>query len=208
MDRDLIVPGREPQPMEADAQKHPAATMTNCEACGHENLPGSDSCALCGTDLVDPTASTASADSDPFVVEGIMREPIGGLIPGDPVCVAPDTTVEATIEALVTAGRACALVVWERTLVGIFTERDVLMRVASDFKRLGPCPVREFMTPAPETLSVSDTIAYALNRMTVGDFRHIPVERDEHPLGVVSVRDILKYLVEDHPEVLQSAERA
>ncbi len=54
------------------------------------------------------------------------------------------------------------------------------------------------MTPDPETLSIDDKIAYALHMMDLGGYRHIPV-RDEFDKisGVVSVRDILRYITED-----------
>jgi CBS domain-containing protein len=60
------------------------------------------------------------------------------------------------------------------------------------------------MTPNPETLSVHSAVAYALNKMSVGGFRHIPVVDDERrPAFVVSVRDVVEFLVDAFPrEVL------
>jgi CBS domain-containing protein len=85
-------------------------------------------------------------------------------------------------------------------LVGIFTERDVLTKVV--FRHDGPLtPLESVMTPNPETLEAGATINYALNMMSVGGYRHIPiVDRDHKPVGVLSVRDIVDFLVQLYPE--------
>jgi CBS domain-containing protein len=85
-------------------------------------------------------------------------------------------------------------------LVGIFTERDVLTRVAfRDGNR--DLKVESVMTRSPETLEANETIAFALNKMSVGGFRHIPiVDGDGKPTGVISVRNIVDFLAELFPE--------
>jgi CBS domain-containing protein len=53
------------------------------------------------------------------------------------------------------------------------------------------------MTEDPEVLTPDDPIAYALNKMSVGGFRHVPlVDRARRPVGIVSVKDIVDYLVD------------
>ena len=67
------------------------------------------------------------------------------------------------------------------------------------------------MTPEPEVLAVGETVAYALNKMSVGGFRHVPVvDHKGHPAFVVSVRDIVEFLVEAFPRQVLNlpAERA
>ena len=57
------------------------------------------------------------------------------------------------------------------------------------------------MTPSPETLRPKDSVAYALNKMSVGRIRHVPlVDDDGRPAGMISVRDIVDFLVEVFPE--------
>jgi CBS domain-containing protein len=79
--------------------------------------------------------------------------------------------------------------------VGIFTERDILRRVIRtgiDLER----PVEEVMTPDPETLSLDDGIAFALNRMAVGGYRNLPiVDESGKPLSVLSQREVVGYIV-------------
>jgi CBS domain-containing protein len=104
--------------------------------------------------------------------------------------------------------RGCVLVTDDGTrdskLVGIFTERDVLLRIVDRGKNPATLPLSEVMTPDPEVLSVRATVAYVLNKMCLGGFRHVPVVDDEHrPAFVVSVRDVVEYLVAAFPrEVL------
>jgi CBS domain-containing protein len=79
-------------------------------------------------------------------------------------------------------------------LVGIFTERDLLLRLENaDLSRA----IRPYVTPEPETLAPDDPIAFALNLMSVGGFRHVPlVDEEGRPTGVVSVKDVVNFLCE------------
>jgi len=85
----------------------------------------------------------------------------------------------------------------DEELVGIFTERDALFRINTDADELGDRPIANYMTPSPQTLEITDKIAFALHRMDVGGYRHIPVLTDGRVSGVISVRDILRY-ISDH----------
>jgi len=79
--------------------------------------------------------------------------------------------------------------------VGIFTERDLMRRVVAagiDLDR----SIDEVMTPDPETLSLDDGIAFALNRMVVGGYRHVPVVDENGVLvGVLAQREVVHYIV-------------
>ena len=80
------------------------------------------------------------------------------------------------------------------TLAGIFSERDLLMRVPDEVARSGDEPLAEFMTPNPETVRPDDTLAFALHKMDVGGYRHLPVVAEGKPVGVISVRDMLRHI--------------
>ena len=73
------------------------------------------------------------------------------------------------------------LVVDGGRLVGIFTDRDAVLKVAG--RPLGPRPIAELMTRDPVVLRHDDTIAVAINKMAVGGFRHIPIVEDGRPTG-------------------------
>jgi CBS domain-containing protein len=138
--------------------------------------------------------------------ENVETRTLADLNPAPPVCVPPTARVGEVVRLLAEKNIGCVLVVWCDALVGIFSERDALMKIGTRFDELADNPIRHFMTPAPETLSPDDTIAFGLNRMAVGDFRHIPIEEDEHPVGIVSIRDLLRYVTEQFPECLATAD--
>lgn len=166
-----------------------------CPACGHDNLAGADECAECRgdlrqEDLPDPTDSLARA---------LTVDPVRKLIPRQPLTLAEDTPLREAVAKLVETGRNCVLVTRQGALSGILTERDILMKVADRYEDLADEPVSAFMSCDPESLSTECPAVYGLNRMTVGDYRHIPIVEDNVPVGVVSIRDILALLVESDP---------
>jgi len=91
--------------------------------------------------------------------------------------------------------QGCVLATCDGKLSGIFTERDVLMKVVGTNIDLERTPLRPYMTRDPMRLPEDATVAYALNRMCVQGFRHVPLADDQgRPVGVVSMRDIIEYL--------------
>ena len=101
--------------------------------------------------------------------------------------------------------RGCVVVTEDGTnksrLLGIFTERDVVNRVIDGGRNHAHLSLEEIMTADPECLSSEASIAWALNKMEVGGFRHVPaVDASGRPHMVVSVRDIVAYLVSAFPE--------
>ncbi len=128
----------------------------------------------------------------------ILNQPIRALATLRPaVCVVPTTSVRGAIDRMNQNRAGCVLVEDKDRLVGIFTERDVLTRIVGSGLDLERTPVGEVMTRDPECLSPDERAAYALNKMNVGGFRHIPlVDDDGHAVGVVSMRNVVDYMVE------------
>lgn len=132
----------------------------------------------------------------------ISRRSIGDLPTlKEAVCVAPTATVREAIDQMNRGRVGCVLVEDKGTLVGVFTERDVLTRVVGRNLSIDVTPVADLMTRDPECLTLDDRIVYALNKMSVGGFRHIPLVDEEHrPTGVVAMRNIVDYIVDLFPE--------
>ena len=86
-------------------------------------------------------------------------------------------------------------------LLGIFTERDLLRRVLGPRKPLDT-PIGECMTPEPVSVHPKDSITCAINRMQKGGYRHLPVVIDDKPVGMLSVKRIVRYLVEHFPTMV------
>jgi len=128
----------------------------------------------------------------------ILYKPIREVATLKPaICVPPTTSVRDAIQRMQDQGAGCVLVEEAGELVGIFTERDVLTKVVGAQIDLDAATVGTLMTPDPEALSPEDRVQFALNKMTVGGFRHIPlVDDDNRPVGVVSMRNVVDHMVE------------
>lgn len=162
-----------------------------CPTCGHDNLPGSEECSSCQQDLTQLDRPTAQNR----IERSLMEDPVSVLKPKEPISVQPTATVREAVQAMLASGIGALLVVDENeTLQGIFSERDLLIRVAGLQDPRLDLPVRQFMTANPETVTASDTLAFALHKMDVGGYRHLPVLKDGKPVAVISVRDMLRHI--------------
>ena len=162
-----------------------------CPNCGHDNLPGSEACQRCQQDLTQLDRPVAQDR----VERSLMEDRVGVLHPKAPVTVLPDTPVREAIQTMLGRDLGSLLVVdRDGKLVGIFSERDLLTKVACLSDPYAPRRIDEFMTPNPDTVSAHDTLAFALHKMDCGGFRHVPVVDDGRPTGVVSVRDMLRHI--------------
>ncbi len=130
----------------------------------------------------------------------LLTAPISELSMRQPVRIDASASVVDAVDAMNEHHIGCLLVERQGQLVGIFTERDVLTRVVfQDGNRA--MKVEDVMTPNPETLRATDSLAFALNRMSDGGYRHVPiVDGVGNPVGVLSVKDIVNFLVDLYPE--------
>src|SRR5919198_189806 len=111
------------------------------------------------------------------------------------VTARPTDSVAAAIEKMNDAGIGAILVCSDAALVGIFTERDVL-RLAGRGAALDQVQLSEVMTANPTTISADDDILAAAQLMGERHVRHLPVVEGQNVLGMVSIRDVLGFLVE------------
>ena len=149
-------------------------------------------------DAYDADAGSARKLTETFGAE-LLEETLEVLEPPAPVCVARDARLDKVIAGMGARNHGAVLVVDDGVLVGIFTERDVVRRVVGQLD-LEDTPVGEVMTTDPEAVSFHDTIVVALNKMTVGGFRHVPlVDISRKPVGLVSIRDVVHYFVDHFP---------
>jgi CBS domain-containing protein len=161
-----------------------------CPVCGFENLTGAEVCDNCGADL----AGSGIPQPASSFHGRLLGEHLDDLGAPPPLTVGPDTPVEAVIATMHEAEADCVLVTVEGRLVGIFTDRDAVVKVAG--KPLDGRMVRDFMTPDPVVLRYDDPVAIAIHKMAVGGFRHIPIIEKGRPTGVVTARDVFHHLAE------------
>jgi CBS domain-containing protein len=159
-----------------------------CPSCGFENLIGADICDNCGADIF----GHDTPQQAPAFKGELMGEHLDRLGAPPPVTVTPDTPLDVAIARMHEAETDCVLVMANDRLVGIFTDRDAVVKAAG--KRLESFHVRDFMTPDPVVLRHDDPIAVAIHKMAIGGFRHIPIVEDGRPTGVVTARDVFHHL--------------
>ena len=162
-----------------------------CPVCGFENLKGGDEvCVNCGAELRghDTPQPTLSFHGR------LLGEHLDDLGAPEPLTVDPDASVDTVIARMQAAESDCVLVTVDDRLVGIFTDRDAVVKAAG--RHLDGLSVRDFMTADPVVLRHDDPIALAIHKMAVGGFRHIPIIRDGRPTGVVTARDVFHHLAE------------
>jgi CBS domain-containing protein len=124
----------------------------------------------------------------------LLNDPVSILDPRPPVTVPASATLGTVIAKMMELRVGAILVTAaDGVLVGILTERDFLAKVAGvpGYDRL---PVTDFMTACPEVVTPTDLLAVALGKMDVGGYRHLPVVSGGKPVGVISVRDVLRHL--------------
>lgn len=146
-----------------------------------------------------------SLDSDFRKLEGaLLNDTVRLLAPSEPIRLGADASVREAIERMVSQHRAAVVIVdAEGRLIGIFTERDVLIRVLGEGRDPVTTRLGAVMTPQPEALSAGDRICFAVNRMSTAGFRTIPlVDGDGRPIGIITVNDVVKWLAEIFPEAV------
>ena len=172
----------------------------NCPSCGHENIDGIDRCENCLAPF--RQLDIPSADAAEGLARSVMEDNLGRLDQDRTVYVSPDTPAFEVARLMKNANSGCALVVDGAKLIGIFTEHDVLLRMAESPTNLslsnaGNAPVKELMSPNPETLDEEDSVAEALNKMSLGRYRHIPFKKSDGNYAVASIKSVLKYIAQE-----------
>ncbi len=160
-----------------------------CPVCRHDNYEGEDNCANCGADLANSDTPQAAVEYH----DTILGDHLDALGIGSPKIVDPGMAAADAIRLMHEAGSDCLLVVEDGRLIGIFTDRDAVVKAVD--KRLGLFKVRDFMTADPVVLRRDDTLAVAIHKMAVGGFRHIPIVDGRRPIGVVAAADVFRHLV-------------
>jgi CBS domain-containing protein len=122
------------------------------------------------------------------VAEGTIRD----LMTSEVLTVAPEDTVGEAAEKMVARGVGSVLVLDYGRLIGILTERD-LLRAVADRIHSSEARVREWMTREPITVTPDTPAEDAARTMLEHGFRHLPVVDGEQTIGIVSLRDVLDW---------------
>jgi len=132
------------------------------------------------------------------LARNLKVESVSRLRPTPPRRIAPDRPVAEAVSLMRQHRVGCLLVCQGERLVGIFTERDLMRKVLAPGRPLS-LPVSDVMTPDPVQVHRKEPIGAVIRRMEEGGYRHLPVVDDAgRPVGVLSVKRIVHYLVEHY----------
>jgi CBS domain-containing protein len=161
-----------------------------CPVCGHNNLQGADECENCGSDL-----RTADIPGPGTSFERrLVTEPLAALQPAEALTASPDVAASEAVRLMQDGEVGCVIVEDGGSVIGIFTERDALLKLAG--AATDGQTIEQVMTRDPVVLRYDDSIAVAIHKMAVGGFRHIPLVDGGHAIGIVSARDLFRYILE------------
>jgi CBS domain-containing protein len=122
----------------------------------------------------------------------MLSEPIRNVMERKKVLIAPPDTSVSTAAKLMAKNKVSAVMVVEnKRLVGIFTERDAVFRVMAQDRDAQTTRLVDVMTTAPKTVTPDESFGYALLMMHGNGFRHVPVIENGEPIGIVSARNAL-----------------
>lgn len=145
--------------------------------------------------MYEESAKTKVLDSDTF------RKPVKNIKVKKPLVVEVGTMVSDAVELMQQKRRGSVLIVKGGKLAGMLTERDILMKLIGSENAFRKVKVEDMMTRDPQAFEPEDSVAFVLNAMAVGGYRHVPiVDKGNSPIAVVSMKDIVKFIVEHFPE--------
>ena len=116
----------------------------------------------------------------------------------------PQTSVRDAARLMARKKVGAVMVVEDKRLVGIFTERDAVFRVVARGRDAQATLLAEVMTPAPHTMTPDELFGHALIVMHENGFRHMPIVENGEPVGIVSSR---KALDPDLEEFISESQR-
>jgi len=165
-----------------------------CPRCLHDNIPGVDTCARCQFDLA-TLDLPAGQDRIEQTLLKTLDELRDLLKPRQPTCVGEEEPLWEAIRLMI-ADQIGAVLVVNRAgqLVGILTERDLLTKVVGVNDLYAELSVCDFMTKSPESVGLTDSLATVIHKMDVGGYRHLPIVQDHKPIGMISVRDVIRHI--------------
>lgn len=120
--------------------------------------------------------------------------------------VSPESTVYDALELMVDRNVGALVVLEHEELVGIFTERDYARKVILQGKASKETLIEEVMTEYPVTVAPEDTIEECMRLMTNKFIRHLPVVNGGELIGIISIGDVVKFIIEEQKFIIENLE--
>jgi CBS domain-containing protein len=168
-----------------------ARNVVICPDCRAENIEGADTCQVCGAELGNLALPKATTELEERLMHDRLHDvaarPALSVSPGDPVGIAVRFMRDHKAECVLARNE-------QGDIVGIMTERDVLLKAAGVNRDLMALAVRDIMSKDPMILREEDSLAVAMHKMSVGGFRHIPFVAADGTTLMVSIQDVFRHV--------------
>ncbi len=136
------------------------------------------------------------------LAKNLKIESVSRLDLSQPELLRPTESVGEAVKRMQARGIGCVVVCDNRPVLGIFSERDLMTKVLEPDLPL-TTPLSQVMTANPVTVHRTEPIASALRLMQKGGYRHLPVvDEAGAPVGLLSVKRIINYMVEHFPSTI------
>ncbi|RZK80490.1 MAG: CBS domain-containing protein [Pedobacter sp.] len=120
--------------------------------------------------------------------------------------VTEDSSVLSGLQLMMELNVSALLIVQSDLLKGIFTERDYARKIILHGKSSAETNIAEVMTPNPITVLPNDSIDLCMQIMTDKHIRHLPVMANGELLGMVSIGDVVKFIIADQKQTISQLE--
>jgi signal-transduction protein with cAMP-binding, CBS, and nucleotidyltransferase domain len=135
-------------------------------------------------------------------VESVLRQKMGEK-KGGVWGIAPEATVYEALVLMAEKEIGSLLVMSGDRLVGLISERDYARKIALMGRSSKETTVAEVMEAEPVTVSLRDTVSACMEKMTDHRRRHLPVVEGERVIGVLSIGDLVNWIVKSHEQTIQ-----
>jgi CBS domain-containing protein len=125
---------------------------------------------------------------------------------GQVFSVAPEDSVLHAIEVMATRHVGALLVMEQDSLLGIISERDYARKVILKNRSSHDTPVRDIMTAPAVSVTPDDTVHHCMEIMTERRFRHLPVIKSGRVVGMLSIGDLVKAVIQEQTERIEQLE--
>lgn len=122
--------------------------------------------------------------------------------PSNVFSVSENSSVLEALQLMMEKNISALLILEGPELRGIFTERDYARKIILHGKSSAETSIKEVMTANPITVLTADTIDHCMEIMTEKHIRHLPVMEDEVLLGMVSIGDVVKFIIADQKQTI------
>lgn len=121
--------------------------------------------------------------------------------------ISPDIIVYRALEIMVERNVSALVVIENERLVGIFSEKDYARKVILKGKASKQTKIRDIMTEDLIIVSPSTSIDECMQLMTNNFIRHLPVMQEDQLIGIVSIGDVVKFIIDEQKFIIQNMEQ-